>query len=263
MIRRDYVRAGNPGTFGPKFGYNPTALAVRSTVTTMRTSSDPEPGYYPDPAGSGGQRWWDGSQWTDRTRDRVTNDTAKKKLHRKPWLIGVVSGFLGVVIGFSIGEVPEVEDAPEFQALVGQLEEVQANLDEQAVLQSQVEEQSRQVEQLQNELEARTEEIAQREQEVASTESDLAEREAALVESEQAAQASASAQPQPESSTQPRGFTGGLSDAPAGDESTDTRYPTCTELSNHPNNAPYVRGEDPEYEWYDDRDNDGIVCEWS
>ena len=40
----------------------------------------------------------------------------------------------------------------------------------------------------------------------------------------------------------------------------DPRFDTCEEA----NNAGYVdyrRGVDPEYEWYDDADNDGIVCE--
>lgn len=42
---------------------------------------------------------------------------------------------------------------------------------------------------------------------------------------------------------------------------TDTRYATCTELERHANHAPYYRGKDVEYPWYQDRDHDGIVCE--
>jgi hypothetical protein len=41
----------------------------------------------------------------------------------------------------------------------------------------------------------------------------------------------------------------------------DPRYPTCTELLRHANHAPYRRGVDPEYAWYQDRDGDGLVCE--
>jgi hypothetical protein len=41
----------------------------------------------------------------------------------------------------------------------------------------------------------------------------------------------------------------------------DARYGTCTELRRHPNHAPYRRGADPEYAWYQDRDHDGLVCE--
>ena len=42
---------------------------------------------------------------------------------------------------------------------------------------------------------------------------------------------------------------------------TDPQYGTCTELLRHPNHAPYRRGVDPEYGWYQDRDGDGLVCE--
>ena len=41
---------------------------------------------------------------------------------------------------------------------------------------------------------------------------------------------------------------------------TDPRYSTCTEAKSH-GYGPYYRSRDTEYSWYDDRDNDGVVCE--
>ncbi len=47
---------------------------------------------------------------------------------------------------------------------------------------------------------------------------------------------------------------------PAVDLGTDPRFGTCAEAQQN-GNTPYERGVDPEYEFYDDRDDDGIVCE--
>lgn len=44
------------------------------------------------------------------------------------------------------------------------------------------------------------------------------------------------------------------------DTSTDPRFSYCYE-ANAAGYGPYRRGSDPEYDWYQDRDNDGIVCE--
>ena len=41
---------------------------------------------------------------------------------------------------------------------------------------------------------------------------------------------------------------------------TDPRFDTCKEAIAH-GYGPYYRGKDPEYDWYQDRDGDGIVCE--
>lgn len=35
-----------------------------------------DPGWYGDPAGSGGRRWWDGAQWTEHMRDAPTRTHA-------------------------------------------------------------------------------------------------------------------------------------------------------------------------------------------
>ncbi|MFG1707863.1 thermonuclease family protein [Nonomuraea sp. M3C6] len=41
---------------------------------------------------------------------------------------------------------------------------------------------------------------------------------------------------------------------------TDPRFRTCGE-ANDAGYGPYVKGKDPEYDWYQDRDGDGVVCE--
>lgn len=41
---------------------------------------------------------------------------------------------------------------------------------------------------------------------------------------------------------------------------TDPRFGTCTEAIDH-GFGPYYRGQDAEYDWYEDRDGDGAVCE--
>lgn len=42
--------------------------------------------------------------------------------------------------------------------------------------------------------------------------------------------------------------------------STDPRFSYCYE-ANDAGFGPYYQGQDPEYDWYDDRDGDGVVCE--
>ena len=41
---------------------------------------------------------------------------------------------------------------------------------------------------------------------------------------------------------------------------TDPNYGTCKEAKAH-GAGPYFQGKDPEYDYYQDRDGDGIVCE--
>lgn len=47
---------------------------------------------------------------------------------------------------------------------------------------------------------------------------------------------------------------------PAAASGTDPRFNYCYE-ANDAGYGPYFQGQDPEYDWYDDRDNDGEVCE--
>lgn len=53
---------------------------------------------------------------------------------------------------------------------------------------------------------------------------------------------------------------GGSSDGQGGDSGTDPRFGTCKEAIAN-GYGPYYYGVDPEYDWYIDRDGDGIVCE--
>ncbi|WP_082590339.1 DUF1524 domain-containing protein [Phycicoccus sp. Soil748] len=61
--------------------------------------------------------------------------------------------------------------------------------------------------------------------------------------------------PAPTRSTAPK-----PSVAPPAASATDPRFGTCRE-ANAAGYGPYRRGVDPEYDWYQDRDHDGLVCE--
>jgi len=45
-------------------------------------SGTPPAGWYPDPSGSGDQRWWDGQQWTDKTRPPTLSEDWRAWLTR-------------------------------------------------------------------------------------------------------------------------------------------------------------------------------------
>jgi micrococcal nuclease len=73
-----------------------------------------------------------------------------------------------------------------------------------------------------------------------------------------------------ESFGQPRGFaqvptetaTSSSPPAPPSEQGTDhPRFQSCSD-ANDAGYGNYVSGRDPEYDWYDDRDSDGIVCEY-
>lgn len=56
----------------------------------------------------------------------------------------------------------------------------------------------------------------------------------------------------PTATSSPKSNTGGK---------TDRRFPSCTALHDAGFEGNYVKGQDPEYGWYDDRDGDGRACE--
>jgi Protein of unknown function (DUF2510) len=60
---------GTPYGFSGASPYAPNGVTGVTTAPPAPTRRDlPDAGWYPDPAGGGGQRWWDGVGWTDHTR---------------------------------------------------------------------------------------------------------------------------------------------------------------------------------------------------
>jgi len=68
------------------------------------------------------------------------------------------------------------------------------------------------------------------------------------------------AEPEPTEASQPEPQPEPATEAPPPPPETDPRFGTCAEAI-AAGYGPYVRGQDPEYDWYTDRDSDGVVCE--
>ena len=47
---------------------SPASARCRGTSLSAVTQPPPPPGWYPDPAGGRGTRWWDGQGWTDHVQ---------------------------------------------------------------------------------------------------------------------------------------------------------------------------------------------------
>ena len=63
----------------------------------------PSPGYYPDPAGSGGFRYWDGAMWTDAPV--VSKLPWRKRFRIMIWSIiaGILIAIAPIIIAFFLG----------------------------------------------------------------------------------------------------------------------------------------------------------------
>lgn len=51
--------------------------SVEAAASAERSTTEIPAGWYPDPAGAGGQRWWDGTQWTDHLQDVAASSTSE------------------------------------------------------------------------------------------------------------------------------------------------------------------------------------------
>lgn len=77
----------------------------------------PPPGWYPDPTNAGDQRWWDGHQWTDKTRPPTMSSDWRGWLARSPRAetigrIVACAAALGTVGAFLVSLAALVREKP-------------------------------------------------------------------------------------------------------------------------------------------------------
>lgn len=172
--------------------------------------------------------------------------------------VGVAAGVVGLMIGMS-GSGSEAEQG---QQKDGSVSALRADLADVLEQKSALEEDLRAVESDLGEAESGTDEalkelrqqakVAQRQAVKAAVAKVRKEEQRKAAAAIEAARSQAQAAAAPSSAPVPLASTGGA---------TDPRYSYCYE-ANDAGYGPYVRGKDPEYAWYDDRDGDGVVCEY-
>ena len=171
--------------------------------------------------------------------------------------VGTATGLVGLVLGAGLGASgqPSVSaDMPEVKSLVSKgVEERTADLkDETAQL-------SEESDDLRSDLAQAEEDVADA---VAKAESQVAaaKRAATKAQDQAVRQAVAAEKAKQAASTTPRGFADTGSGS-TGTSSSDPLFGTCGEANDN-GYGPYREGVDSEYSNYQDRDGDGLVCEY-
>ena len=185
----------------------------------------------------------------------------------KPFWSRAKVGIAAGIVGLSIGAAGAGEDTEAIAAadsarsnLSAATKSLTAAQDEKSELESRLVDAQGEIESAVSQAqEQAAEEVAEAEEAALAAQDEAVRKAVAKVRSEEqrkreqavaaavaAAQASA-----PTSTPQQFASTGG---------GTDPQFSYCYE-ANDAGYGPYVRGQDPEYDWYDDRDGDGVVCE--
>lgn len=215
---------------------------------------------------------------------------------RRRWVVPSVTGAVGLVLGIGVGgasgggapSTEAITQSAEYQSVTAERDDARDRL---ATTTSALEDTKTALDEATAQLDTVRAEKAATDRATAAREDDLSAREAAVTEREQAVQeredavAAASAEQAARIVTPPPGSSSGSSSgtsagttagsssgsssgtskpgaaAPSSSGgSTDPRYGTCKEAKSHGLGG-YVRGVDPEYDWYRDSDGDGVVCE--
>jgi hypothetical protein len=183
---------------------------------------------------------------------------------KKPFLsrakVGTATGLLGLLLGAGIGASgqPAISaDMPEVKSLVskGVEEKTAAFADEKSEL-------SEESDQLRVDLEKAQQEAVDA---AAAADRQVANAKSAALKAQKLAvkEAVAAEQAKQAASSATRGFasTGSGSGSAGTSSSSDPLFGTCGEANDH-GYGPYQQGVDSEYSNYQDRDGDGLVCEY-
>lgn len=171
--------------------------------------------------------------------------------------VGVVTGVVGLLLGVGAsGEAPPEDEPPAVVADPEVEEDLEEALADNAELETTLQEVR---DEAADELSATTKQVKKQakatqrtavQAAVAKVRSEERRKAAVAVQAARTAAAAAAA-PAAASAPVPLASSGG---------STDPRFNYCYE-ANDAGYGPYYQGQDPEYDWYDDNDGDGIVCE--
>lgn len=220
-----------------------------------------DPGWYPQADGT--QRYWDGHAWTEhveqptpkQTEIAAEPDQPDPGKKRSTWwrskaAIGVGAGTFGLLVGAALGASGAGDDEA-LNTRISALSSQKSDLKDQVAGLKEDAEEAEAARQaaIDQQVAAAVDEAnkeATAAQEAAVAAAVAAERAKA---DERVAAAEEEAQ-----ANQPKTLVGN------GGGATDPRFDTCGE-ANDKGYGPYTEGEDPEYDWYQDRDGDGEVCE--
>jgi hypothetical protein len=213
-----------------------------------------EPGWYPQDDGS--RRYWDGQAWTNQFQEPVT--AAESVGARMSWLktrtaLGVGCGVLGLILGSAMAGGGGNDDSltEKVSSLRAANTDLEADLSK--VTESAQADQSEVDEQIADEV-AKADAAAKEDQRKAVATAVALEKRKGDLRVRRAKAAAAAAARSLASSAEDS------SDSGSSGSGTDPRFNTCGEANDN-GYGPYREGADPEYDWYQDRDSDGVVCE--
>lgn len=215
-----------------------------------------DPGWYPQQDGT--RRYWDGTAWTNQIENigagpLVTPTAVSHGAGKAAWFkTRTAVGVGGVLLGLVVGSQSANDSSGNVDSMSKTVATLKANNDDLKANVAKLTKQSTtDQESVDDQIRAAVEKATVAAE--AARESAVAK---AIAEERRKADARVSAAKKA-ASHEPLGLTGGSG---SGSGSLDPRFDTCGEAQSA-GYGNYHQGVDPEYDWYQDRDGDGVVCE--